>query len=115
MTILQQTREALRLRHDAYTTERTDLDWVEQFIRFHKGPAGWKLPKDMGTPEVERFLTHLAAERNVAASTQNQAFNAPGVRPKSVPGRDLYKSTLFDLTTKISTLYFMRADSRITE
>jgi hypothetical protein len=40
MTILKQTREALRLRHDASTTERTDLDGIEQFIRFHKGPAG---------------------------------------------------------------------------
>jgi integron integrase len=76
MSILQQTREALRLRHYAYTTERTYLDWIEQFIRFHKGPAGWRHPKDLGAPEVERFLTYLAAERHVAASTQNQAFNS---------------------------------------
>jgi integron integrase len=76
MSILQQTREALRLKHYAYTTERTYLLWVEQFIRFHKTPSGWRHPKDLGAPDVERFLTHLAAERNVAASTQNQAFNA---------------------------------------
>jgi integrase len=112
MTILQQTREALRLRHDADTTERTDLDGIEQFIRFHKGPAGWKHPKDLGAPEVERFLT---VERPAAASTRNQAFNASGVRPKSVLGRDLYKSTLFDLTTLFLTLYFRRVRPRVTE
>jgi hypothetical protein len=46
MSILQQTREALRLRHYAYTTEPTDLDWIEQFIHFHKGPGGWRHPRD---------------------------------------------------------------------
>jgi hypothetical protein len=114
MSILQQVREALRLKHYAYTTERTYLLWVEQFIRFHKTPSGWRHPKDMGAPEVERFLTHLAAERHVCASTQNQAFNAPGVRPKSVPGRDLYKSTLFDLTKPFWALYFRRVRPRVT-
>jgi hypothetical protein len=68
MSILQQTREALRLRHYAYTTERNYLDWVEQFIRFHKTSSGWRHPKDLGAPDVERFHTSLAAERHVAAS-----------------------------------------------
>ena len=56
--------------------EVTYLHWIEQFVRFHKGPAGWRHPKDMGGPEVQAYLTHLAADRNVAASTQNVAFSA---------------------------------------
>lgn len=46
--------------------------WARQFILFH----GKRHPKEMGEAEVREFLTHLAVERNVAASTQNQAFNA---------------------------------------
>jgi integrase len=74
--LLDEMRQVLRLRHSAYETEKTYLLWVEQFIRFHKGPDGWRHPKDLGAAGVERFLTYLAAERHVAASTQNQAFNA---------------------------------------
>jgi hypothetical protein len=78
MTILQQTREALRLRHDAYTTEHTYLDWVEQFIRFHKIPNGWRHPKDRGAPEVECRLTNLIAERHVVAPDQNSGVQRLG-------------------------------------
>ena len=50
--------------------------WARQFILFH----GKRHPKDMGEPEVREFLTHLAADRDVAASTQNDSF-APLTRP----------------------------------
>jgi integron integrase len=53
-------------------TESAYHDWVERFIRFH----GIRHPDAMGEPEVNAFLTHLAVERNVAASTQNQAMCA---------------------------------------
>ena len=53
-------------------TEQSYLDWVKRFIRFH----GKRHPKEMGAGEVRAFLTHLAVEGNVAASTQNQALNA---------------------------------------
>jgi hypothetical protein len=78
MTILQQTREALRLRHDASTTERTYLDWIEQFIRFHKGPGGWRHPKDLGAPAVERRLTNLTAARHVVASNHSSGVQRLG-------------------------------------
>jgi integron integrase len=62
----------LRFHHYAYNTEKSYVSWILQFIRFHSK----KHPKDMGKSEVEAFLSHLAINRNVSASTQNQAFNA---------------------------------------
>ena len=69
---LEEVRRALRLRHYSIRTEQTYLDWIKQFILFH----GKRHPGEMAEPEVSAFLTHLAADRNVAASTQNQALSA---------------------------------------
>jgi integron integrase len=76
MSLLDQVRDAIRFRHYSYQTELTYLGWVQRFVRFHKGPGGWRHPADVGVGGVEAFLTHLAADRDVAASTQNQAFHA---------------------------------------
>ena len=57
-------------------TERCYVRWIEQYIRFHKTAEGFRHPNTMGAPEVERFLTFLAVQRRVSASTQNQAFSA---------------------------------------
>jgi len=62
-------REALRVRHYSYRTEQAYLDWARRYILFH----GKRHPAEMGAVEVGGFLTHLAAERQVSASTQNQA------------------------------------------
>jgi len=70
--LLDQVREKIRLRHYSIRTEQSYLDWIKRYILFHNK----KHPKDMGAPQVEAFLTHLAVKRNVAASTQNQALNA---------------------------------------
>ena len=70
--LMDQVRETLRFYHYAYNTEKSYVDWILKFIRFN----GKKHPKDMGKLEIERFLSHLAVNRDVAASTQNQAFNA---------------------------------------
>lgn len=70
--LMDQVRETLRFYHYAYNTEKSYVDWILRFIRFN----GKRHPKAMGKPEIERFLSHLAVNRNVAASTQNQAFNA---------------------------------------
>lgn len=70
--LLDQVRDRIRLRHLSYRTEQTYLGWIKRFIRFH----GVRHPREMGLAEVERFLTHLAVDDNVAASTQNQALNA---------------------------------------
>ena len=70
--LMDQVRETLRFYHYAYSTEKSYVDWILKFIRF----SGKKHPKEMGKYEIERFLSHLAVNRNVAAATQNQAFNA---------------------------------------
>jgi integron integrase len=70
--LLDQLRDATRRRHYSYRTEQTYLHWVKRFIYFH----GKRHPADMGADEVTAFLTHLARERSVAASTQNQALAA---------------------------------------
>ena len=66
---LDRLRESLRVRHYSLRTEDAYLDWVRRFILFH----GKRHPKDMGAPEVQAFLSHLAVDRRVAPSTQNQA------------------------------------------
>jgi integron integrase len=70
--LLDQVRDALRLKHYSYRTEQSYVDWIKRFVLFHKK----RHPKDMGAAEVQAFLTHLAVERKVAASTQNQALSA---------------------------------------
>jgi integron integrase len=70
--LLDVVRQKIRLKHYSIRTEEAYVGWIKRFILFH----GKKHPKDMGQKEVESFLTHLAVEGNVAASTQNQAFNA---------------------------------------
>ncbi|ERN41918.1 site-specific recombinase XerD [Rubidibacter lacunae KORDI 51-2] len=70
--LLDLVRDTLRVKHYAYRTEETYLQWIRRFILFHDK----RHPKDMGAPEVEAFLTHLAVVGNVSASTQNQALSA---------------------------------------
>ena len=70
--LLDQVRDTIRLKHYSYRTEQTYVGSNRRSIHFHQK----RHPKDMGKPEVEAFLTHLAVERNVAASTQNQALSA---------------------------------------
>lgn len=70
--LLDQLRDAIRLKHYAYRTEETYVQWVKRYILFHDK----RHPNEMGRVEIEAFLTHLAVQEQVAASTQNQALNA---------------------------------------
>ena len=70
--LLDQVRNLIRAKHYSLRTEEAYVGWIRQFILFHEK----RHPKDMGENEISAFLTHLAVKRNVAASTQNQAFNA---------------------------------------
>ncbi|MCA9233470.1 MAG: phage integrase N-terminal SAM-like domain-containing protein, partial [Planctomycetales bacterium] len=70
--LLTTAREQIRTRHMSYRTEKTYLHWMHRFILFHNR----RHPREMGAPEVEAFLTHLAVVRKVSASTQNQALQA---------------------------------------
>ncbi len=70
--LLDQVRERARYLHYSLRTEKVYLYWVRFFIRWH----GLKHPRDMGAPEVEAFLSMLAVQRKVSASTHNQALSA---------------------------------------
>ena len=70
--LLDQVRDRLRLKNYAYRTEKSYLYWIKQYILFHNK----RHPNEMGGSEIEQFLTHLAATKKVAASTQNQALSA---------------------------------------
>lgn len=78
-------REAMRTRHYSPRTERTYCHWVKQFVFFH----GKQHPAEMGEPEINRFLTHLATERHVSSSTQNQALSAILFLYRSIVGREV--------------------------
>lgn len=83
--LLERMRIHLRTRHYSIRTEEAYLDWARRFILFH----GKRHPQDMGAPEVEAFLSHLAVERQVSASTQNQAKSAILYLYKQVLGMEL--------------------------
>jgi len=70
--LLDQVRDAIRRKNYSFRTEQAYVDWIRRFIFFHDK----RHPNEMGAPEIEAFLTHLAVEGNVAASTQNQARSA---------------------------------------
>ncbi len=70
--LLNQMRNRLRVLHYSIHTERSYLDWVKRFIQFHD----MRHPGTMGSDEIESFLNNLAVEKQVAASTQNQALSA---------------------------------------
>jgi len=70
--LLDQVRDAIHLKHYSIRTEEAYVNWVKRYIYFH----GLRHPAEMGAAEVEAFLTHLAVQENVAASTQNQALSA---------------------------------------
>ena len=70
--LLDQVRGTLRFHRYAKRTETAYIDWIKRYILFQ----GKRHPAEMGAEEVRDFLTHLAAEKNVAAATQNQHVKA---------------------------------------
>jgi len=70
--LMDQVREVLRYHHYGRKTELAYVHWIKGYIYFHHK----RHPKDMGKEEIEAYLSHLAVNRHVAVSTQNQAFNA---------------------------------------
>jgi integron integrase len=70
--LLDQVRDRLRVKHYSLQTEKLYIQWVRRFILFN----GKRHPKELGAQEVEAFLTHLAVDGRVSASTQNQALSA---------------------------------------
>ncbi len=70
--LLDQVHEVIRMRHYSRRTEKAYVGWIRRFILFH----GKRHPLEMGEVEISRFLSSLAVDSRVSASTQNQALNA---------------------------------------
>lgn len=68
--LLDEVRDAIRTRHYSYRTKEAYVGWIRHFIFFHHK----RHPAEMGPPEITQFLTALAVDRHVSASTQNQAL-----------------------------------------
>ena len=82
--LLDIVRDKIRFKHYSYSTERTYIHWIKQYIFFHNK----KHPLEMAKREIEEYLTFLATKKNVSPSTQNQAFNAILFLYKEVLGVD---------------------------
>jgi len=83
--LLDQVCNAIRTRHYSLRTEQAYVAWIRQFILFHHK----RHPTELAEKEVSAFLTHLAVDRKVAASTQNQALAALLFLYEKVLGRPL--------------------------
>ena len=83
--LLDQVRDQIRLKHYSYRTEQTYVYWIRRYILFHQK----RHPAEMGSAELEAFLTHLAVVGKVSASTQNQALNAVVFLYRQVLKQDL--------------------------
>ena len=83
--LLDQVRERIRYLHYSIRTEQAYLHWIRAFVRFHQ----MRHPSDLGGPEIEAFLSWLAAERRVSVSTHQQALSALLFLYQKVLGLDL--------------------------
>src|SRR5437667_8388288 len=70
--LLDRVREEIRTRHYSIRTEEAYVAWIRRFVVFH----GKRHPKEMGEPEINAFLSHLATDEHVGSNTQNQALAA---------------------------------------
>ncbi len=83
--LLDRVRDRVRVLHYSIRTEGAYVQWIKRFILFHHK----RHPQEMGAPELEMFLTHLAVDRDVAASTQNQALSAILFLYREILGRPI--------------------------
>lgn len=88
LRLLDQVRYVLRFRHYSPKTEKSYVGWVRRYVLFH----GKRHPRELGSEAVSAFLSHLALDLNVSASTQNQALNALLFLYGGVLGQSIEKS-----------------------
>ncbi len=68
--LLEVVRQRIRFKHYSHRAEKSYVHWIRRCVRFHKR----RHPRELGKVEIEAFLTHLAVDRKVSASTQNQTI-----------------------------------------
>jgi integron integrase len=83
--LLDHVRQAIRTRHYSYMTEKAYVGWIKRFIFFNNK----RHPMEMGETEIAQFLSSLASDSHVSASTQNQALNAILFLYNQVLGKDI--------------------------
>ena len=98
--LLDQVRDRIRSKHYSIRTEESYIGWIKRFIFFHDK----KHPQSMGSMEVEAFLTYLAVDRNVSASTQNQALSALVFLYRDILDIELSKHMKFTFAKKPAKL-----------
>ena len=92
----EQLREVCRFKRMSARTEESYWGWVRRFLIYSKRSGAWRHPRALGGADVQSYLTHLAAQRQVAASTQNQALNALVFLYREVLGLDLEADLEFE-------------------
>ena len=94
--LLDIVRDKVRVKHYSISTERTYVHWIKHYIFYHNK----RHPIEMEKPEIEAFLTHLAVDKQVSPSTQNQAFSAILFLYKEVLGIDMREWNIQALRAK---------------
>jgi len=74
--LLTEAKRLIRLKHYSYSTEKTYLQWIKRFLDYARQAGGKETVAEVGAVDCKNFLSHLALQERVSASTQNQAFNA---------------------------------------
>ena len=100
MKLLGKVRQTIRQRHYSHQTEKSYIGWIKRYVLFQNK----RHPKDMGKLEIEAFLTALAND-GVAATTQNQAFNAIMFLYNQVLGISVKDKNIQALRTKRKRAY----------
>ncbi|MBO0719846.1 MAG: phage integrase N-terminal SAM-like domain-containing protein [Blastocatellia bacterium] len=106
---LDQVRAVMRLQCLSLATERSYVQWIKRFIIFHR----MRHPLDMGAAEICEFLTHLAVDREVASSTQNQALYALLFLYDRVLQKDIGRISQFEramIAQRLPEVFWMRFD-----
>ncbi|MFC2118924.1 site-specific integrase [Bacteroidota bacterium] len=111
LKFLDHVREVIRINLFSFSTEKTYIGWIYRFIIFRNK----KHPEEMGGKEIAEFLTYLAVERKVSASTQNQALNALVFLCKKIlkiplDDFDFLSTTLLRIQQKLSFKFLYNLD-----
>lgn len=85
LRLLNQVRSAIRVKHYSYSTEKTYVQWIYQYICFH----GRVHPQNLGESHISQYITYLATKKNVSPATQNQALCAIVFLYKEILKKDL--------------------------
>jgi hypothetical protein len=103
--LLDQVRDVLRLKHYAYSTEESYVQWIRRFILFHNKCH----PKEMGSPEIEQFLTYLAVEQTYLARSRIACLSSSLIGILSSKHRVDMSKNAIQLSDRVQFSNFVRS------